>query len=604
MLVALGCLVLPSHALVLIPNGDFSDGTNNWDEAGGGPGYGWSYPTNGGSGGGGYGSIGADASSWAILVSPVEPGAAGGGWAITNLGITAGATTTFSIDLKTFSGLNNGGMKVEAWGGNSLLGNSGDVRPIGAAFTDWTTFTFDWLVPAGTEKMIFVPLWGGGSVVGVDNVGVLVTNNFTGSGNWSITNEWANGVAAVNGSSVLFSGAGGNSANNKVQRISGMTFATNAGAYTVSGDGLTVGTNGIVNNSSAVQTVNNALVLSNTLTVSADSDAIVLGGNITGSDGIIKTGGSTLTLSGAGNAFGGGVTLSNGVLRLDHVNAAGSGLITQVSGASTLQINTTGTVTNAMSIFNIQTLQTVTLSGNKTLNNAIFNVAADTTTTESGVLTGEGGITKQGTGTLLVTGNNTFTGTIDVQAGLLQLNSLGSAAGGTTNVIVGADAILLISQSEQVNDGATVSLSGGTIQRGSGVSEVFGDLSLTTGSFLDFGTGDAGNLTFGTYQDNETPSALLTLNNFLPGNSFTFSSTSFSSNSVGSYFGFGTGYVGSSISNDGSTFTITAIPEPSTYLAAAGLLAVLMWPSRRRLLKDAKSVLGLRRPTRDRLGNP
>jgi hypothetical protein len=91
------------------------------------------------------------------------------------------------------------------------------------------------------------------------------------------------------------------------------------------------------------------------------------------------------------------------------------------------------------------------------------------------------------------------------------------------------------------------------------------------------------------------------LNNFLPGNSFTFSSTSFSTNSVGTYFDFGTGYVGSSITNTGSTFTITAIPEPSTYLAAAGLLAVLMWPSRRRLLKDAKSVLGLRPPMRDRL---
>ena len=132
------------------------------------------------------------------------------------------------------------------------------------------------------------------------------------------------------------------------------------------------------------------------------------------------------------------------------------------------------------------------------------------------------------------------------------------------------------------------------------MSEVFGNLNLTEASFLDFGTGATGNLTFGTYKNNETPSALLKLNNFLPGNSFTFTSTSFTTNSVGSYFTFGTGYAGSSISNTGSTFTITAIPEPSTYLAAAGLLAFFMWPSRRRLLKDAKSILGLRRPRLER----
>ena len=201
-----------------------------------------------------------------------------------------------------------------------------------------------------------------------------------------------------------------------------------------------------------------------------------------------------------------------------------------------------------------------------------------------------------------MSGNNTFSGAVSVQAGLLELNTTGGAAAGSvTSVAVATNAVLLLSQNDQVNSSATVSLSGGTIQRGSGVSEVFGSLTLTTGSFLDFGTGDAGNLTFGTYQNNETPSALLTLNNFLPGNSFTFSSTSFSTNSVGSYFTFGTGYVGSSISNDGSTFTITAIPEPSTYLAVAGLLAVLLWPSRRRLLKDAQAVLGLRAPMRDRL---
>jgi hypothetical protein len=189
-----------------------------------------------------------------------------------------------------------------------------------------------------------------------------------------------------------------------------------------------------------------------------------------------------------------------------------------------------------------------------------------------------------------------------VNAGVLELDStVGGAAAQTTSVSVAQDAVLLISQSNQVKNDATVSLSGGTISRGGGVSEVFGNLNITQASFLDFGTGATGNLTFGTYQNNETPSALLTLNNFIPGNSFTFTSTSFSTNSVGSYFSFGTGYVNSSITNTGSTFTITAIPEPSTYAAAAGLLGLMLWPSRKRIIKDAKKILGLRAPMRDRL---
>jgi hypothetical protein len=121
------------------------------------------------------------------------------------------------------------------------------------------------------------------------------------------------------------------------------------------------------------------------------------------------------------------------------------------------------------------------------------------------------------------------------------------------------------------------------------VSETFGALDITGSGILDFGTGAVGNLTFGTYQNNaQTESALLTINNFLPGNSFTFSSTSFTSGTVSSYFSFGTGYVGSSIANTGSTFTITAIPEPSTVIAAAGLLGLMLWPTCRRQWSRAR----------------
>jgi hypothetical protein len=55
-----------------------------------------------------------------------------------------------------------------------------------------------------------------------------------------------------------------------------------------------------------------------------------------------------------------------------------------------------------------------------------------------------------------------------------------------------------------------------------------------------------------------------------------------------------------SIFSDG-TFTITAIPEPSTYAAAAGLLGLTFWSSRKRLLKDARKILGFTPPMRDRL---
>jgi hypothetical protein len=146
-------------------------------------------------------------------------------------------------------------------------------------------------------------------------------------------------------------------------------------------------------------------------------------------------------------------------------------------------------------------------------------------------------------------------------------------------VTVSTGATLLLSRSDQVNDSATVTLSGGTITRGNGVSEVFGNLNLTDASFLDFGSGTAGNITFGTY----TPSALLTVNNFLPGNTLVFGSDLTSTINNSSYFSFSSGGISSSWNSGTSTFTITAIPETSTYVAALGLLALMLWPLRRRL---------------------
>jgi hypothetical protein len=178
-----------------------------------------------------------------------------------------------------------------------------------------------------------------------------------------------------------------------------------------------------------------------------------------------------------------------------------------------------------------------------------------------------------------------------VSSGALNLNaSSGPAAGSTASVSVANNAKLLISQSNQVNNSATVSLSGGTNQSGSGVSETFGALSLTANSFLNFGgVSESANLTFGTLS---LGAFSVSVSGFALNNQLKYAATSEANGlALLSKFSFDNSYT---TGFSGSTFTITAIPEPSTYAAAAGLLAVFLWPVRRRLVKDVKSVLGLR----------
>ena len=175
-LALIGCLALPASAQILIPNGDFSNGSENWLRVGGdGEGPANTFPTGGNPGG--YGAI-TPVGGWGILVSPTVAGAAGGGVPIASLGLTAGGPVTFTYDSINLSGPGPvGGFKWEAFGNNALVGNTGDVFPtvIGDG-SSWQTYTYNWTLPALTDKLIFVPLWAGGanaSTIGVDNVGVV-----------------------------------------------------------------------------------------------------------------------------------------------------------------------------------------------------------------------------------------------------------------------------------------------------------------------------------------------------------------------------------------------------------------------------------------------
>ncbi len=224
----------------------------------------------------------------------------------------------------------------------------------------------------------------------------------------------------------------------------------------------------------------------------------------------------------------------------------------------------------------------ITLS-NLNSNGKLLEISGAGTNRITGNMSGSGGLAVSG-GRLEVTASNSYTGATWVHGGVLDLGSTaGAGAGSTASVTVGSNATLLISQSNQVNDSATITLSGGTIRTAGGISEAFGNLSVTGSSFLDFGAtsyATASSLGFGTY----TPGALLTIDNFNFGSTMTFGSDLGSSINNSSFFAFANGGIANSFWNAGTgTFTITAIPEPSTCLVVTGLLGMLLWPLRRKL---------------------
>ncbi len=313
------------------------------------------------------------------------------------------------------------------------------------------------------------------------------------------------------------------------------------------------------------------------------ADGIRMTGAISGSGGtyegtattLVKDGGGTVYLSG-NNTFTGDTRILDGVLSITptaSTNALGIGSDLFVSAFAELE------VAGNVSVSSIQGEGAVRMQGGKELT---VNGAGKTMTL-AGNISGQGGVRLSGDASTLLTltGDNTFTGVTRVVAGTLALEGSGGnqALSSTDGVIVSSGAKLLLNASDQVFNSADMTLSGGTIQRGSGVSDVFGNLVLTTDSFLDYGTGETGTLRFGNY----TPSSLLTVNNFLPGNKLQFGNTISSTDlENASLFSFSSGFT---TGTESGFFTITAIPEPSSYVAAAGLVVLLLCSSRRRALR-------------------
>jgi autotransporter-associated beta strand protein len=218
-----------------------------------------------------------------------------------------------------------------------------------------------------------------------------------------------------------------------------ITFGGNGNGYS-GAITVTAGTTAVVGAVNAVGTGD----ITNNGTVSFGD--MNLTNNVSGTGRTIYTGIGTGDLSG-NNTFSGGIDIRSGSLRVDNVNALGTGAVTSTTGGVILQIDN---------------------SGAQTLANDI---------------TGDLVLAKTDTGVLTLTGTNTYTGGTLIDAGGVRVDSF--ARLGTGQVIANANGSLILNY-----NGAGQLLQTTPFMTGAGsfIKEGTGDVVMTQTSTYTGGT--------------------------------------------------------------------------------------------------------------------
>jgi autotransporter-associated beta strand protein len=239
------------------------------------------------------------------------------------------------------------------------------------------------------------------------------------------------------------------------------------------------------------------------------SDNYTFSNAINGAGGVMQMGGGTLSLTGA-NTYGGGTTLTAGVLSLPSTLGSG-GVVVNPGSGNTASILWSGTNTTDLSTTPGLTFASGTALLNLGTNNVAFHTA----------ISGSGGLTETGASTLTLDAANTFTGTTLVSGGTLALGtvatglqdstldpsgagtfSFGSFTAVTLGGLTGSGALPLTNASSQAvalsvgnnNANATYSgvLSGGSgsklIKIGTGTQVLSGNNTFTGGTTISTGT--------------------------------------------------------------------------------------------------------------------
>ncbi|HEX3149406.1 MAG TPA: autotransporter-associated beta strand repeat-containing protein, partial [Gemmataceae bacterium] len=428
----------------------------------------------------------------------------------TRLGTSAGINLnggTFQVNGNGSTALNESLGALTLGAGSSTLASNPDAagstltfaslsRPAGSG--GFVNFTGTGL--GSTNQVVFTGLTNTGGLLPYATVNGTDFAATTATGIQSYTASGGSYVSTVSGAS---SGANVNLAGNDTvtssKTINALMFSGGANATLTINAGviLTVTSGALFLNSTKTLTIQGGgtLALGEAIINSGASGTLTVA-----SDGTTLTG-SNLTLVGTGtvnlpaaNSFGAGATtLGGATLNLGTSSAIGSGTITFVSGTLTA---TTSNVKlqNALAFNN----STVTLgganplifSGNATLGgtNNTLTVSNTGLTILNGAIStlagAVGNLTKAGTGTLVLSGANTYTGQTIVNAGVVQVQNntaLGAAGGGAAVVTASGASIQVLGSG--LNIGKALLLNGTGVANGA-LENLFGGSNTWSGSIF------------------------------------------------------------------------------------------------------------------------